>query len=105
MSNYMLVTPNKRHTFTKLLLVFNHWPTPVWKPELTDRVSYVLQQDKIRLVLTSPLNKGGDLNQRSYCNEHGDAAKVIALWVDDATKAYEETTSRGAQVLYGAYQG
>ena len=60
-----------------------------------DRVSYVIKQGKIRLVLTSPLNKGGDINR--HLAEHGDAAKVIALWVDDATKAYEETTKRGAK--------
>ncbi len=60
-----------------------------------DRVSYVLKQDKIRLVLTSPLNKGGNINR--HIDEHGDAAKVIALWVDDATKAFEETTKRGAK--------
>jgi len=62
---------------------------------LKDRVSYVLRQDKIRLVLTTPLNKGGDLNR--HIDEHGDGAKVIALWVDDAAKAFEETTSRGAK--------
>jgi 4-hydroxyphenylpyruvate dioxygenase len=62
---------------------------------IKDRVSYVLKQDKIRLVLTTPLNKGGDINR--HLAEHGDAAKVIALWVDDATKAFEETTSRGAK--------
>lgn len=62
---------------------------------IKDRVSYVLQQDKIRLVLTSPLNKGGSINK--HLEEHGDAAKVIALWVDDAAKAFEETTKRGAK--------
>lgn len=62
---------------------------------IKDRVSYVLRQDKIRLVLTSPLNKGGAIN--THLEEHGDAAKVIALWVDDATKAFEETTKRGAR--------
>jgi len=62
---------------------------------IKDRVSYVLKQDKIRLVLTTPLNKGGDINR--HIDAHGDAAKVIALWVDDATKAFEETTSRGAK--------
>ena len=60
-----------------------------------DRVSYVIKQDKIRIVLTSPLNKGGAINK--HLEEHGDAAKVIALWVEDATKAFEETTKRGAQ--------
>jgi len=60
-----------------------------------DRVSYVLQQDKIRLVLTSPLDEGGGIN--AHINKHGDGVKFIALWVDDATKSYNETTSRGAQ--------
>ena len=62
---------------------------------LDDRVSYVLKQDKIRLVLTTPLEKDGLLNQ--HLNEHGDAVKVIALWVEDATKAWQETTKRGAK--------
>jgi len=60
-----------------------------------DRVSYVLQQDKIRLVLTTPLEPGGWMNE--HLNEHGDGVKVVALWVDDATKAWEETTKRGAK--------
>ncbi|THD69509.1 4-hydroxyphenylpyruvate dioxygenase [Robertkochia marina] len=62
---------------------------------IRDRVSYVLQQDKIRLVLTSPLQKGGDINR--HINEHGDGVKVVALWVDDATKSYDETIKRGAE--------
>ncbi|MCX2680561.1 4-hydroxyphenylpyruvate dioxygenase [Galbibacter sp. EGI 63066] len=60
-----------------------------------DRVSYVLQQDKIRLVLTSPLTEGGEINR--HIEKHGDGVKVIALWVDDAVKSYKETTSRGAK--------
>jgi len=59
-----------------------------------DRVSYVLQQDKIRLVLTSALQPDGPVN--AHVNAHGDGVKVIALWVDDATKSWEETTTRGA---------
>ncbi|MEW7289765.1 4-hydroxyphenylpyruvate dioxygenase [Aquimarina sp. 2304DJ70-9] len=60
-----------------------------------DSVSYVLQQDKIRLVLTSPLQPDGDINK--HINAHGDGVKVVALWVDDATKSYEETIKRGAE--------
>ncbi|QFZ54691.1 4-hydroxyphenylpyruvate dioxygenase [Oceanihabitans sp. IOP_32] len=60
-----------------------------------DTVSYVLKQDKIRLVLTSPLHSKSPLN--NHIVKHGDGVKVIALWVDDATKAYKETTSRGAK--------
>ncbi|AZQ43403.1 4-hydroxyphenylpyruvate dioxygenase [Nonlabens ponticola] len=65
---------------------------------LKDRVSYVLKQDKITLVLTSPLQKGGEINR--HIDEHGDAVKIVALWVDDATSAFKETTKRGAK----AYQ-
>ena len=62
---------------------------------ITDRVSYVLKQDKIRLVLTTSLEKGGEINE--HIDEHGDGVKVVALWVDDATKSWEETTKRGAK--------
>jgi len=62
---------------------------------MKDRVSYVLKQDKIRLVLTTPMQKGGYINE--HLDEHGDGVRVVALWVDDATKAWEETTSRGAK--------
>ena len=60
-----------------------------------DRVSYVLKQDKIRLVLTTPLQEGGPINE--HINKHGDGVKVVALWVEDATKSWEETTKRGAK--------
>lgn len=62
---------------------------------MKDRVSYVLKQDKIRLVLTTSLEQDGVINE--HINKHGDGVKVVALWVDDATKAYEETTKRGAK--------
>lgn len=61
---------------------------------LRDRCSYVLVQDKIRLVLTSPFDSNSDISK--HLMKHGDGVKVIALWVDDATSAYEETTKRGA---------
>lgn len=63
-----------------------------------DKVSYVLKQDKIRLVLTTSLVPGGEINE--HINKHGDGVKVIALWVDDATKAWEETTKRGAKSFF-----
>ncbi|MAU71364.1 MAG: 4-hydroxyphenylpyruvate dioxygenase [Pseudozobellia sp.] len=62
---------------------------------LKDRVSYVVQQDKILLMLTSPLRPGGEINK--HIDSHGDGVKSIALWVDDATKSYEETVKRGAE--------
>jgi 4-hydroxyphenylpyruvate dioxygenase len=62
---------------------------------MNDKVSYVLKQDKIRLVLTTSLKEGGIINE--HINKHGDGVKVVALWVEDATKAWEETTKRGAK--------
>jgi 4-hydroxyphenylpyruvate dioxygenase len=60
-----------------------------------DLVSYVLKQDKIRLVLTSPLGSKSPIND--HIVKHGDGVKVIALWVEDARSAFEETTKRGAK--------
>ncbi|MGO3706662.1 MAG: 4-hydroxyphenylpyruvate dioxygenase [Mesonia hippocampi] len=60
-----------------------------------DKVSYVLKQDKIRLVLTTPLNSKSPINE--HIVKHGDGVKIIALWVEDARKAWEETTKRGAK--------
>ncbi len=60
-----------------------------------DLVSYVLKQDKIKLVLTTPLNSKSEINK--HIVKHGDGVKVVALWVEDAKKAWEETTSRGAK--------
>ncbi len=59
-----------------------------------DKASYVLVQDKIRLVLTTPLTQDSVLNE--HLAKHGDGVKVAALWVEDARSAYEETVKRGA---------
>jgi 4-hydroxyphenylpyruvate dioxygenase len=59
-----------------------------------DRASYVLQQNKIRFVLTTPLQPDSDIAK--HVAKHGDGVKVLALWVDDAKKSHYETTSRGA---------
>lgn len=61
---------------------------------LRDRTSYVLQQGKIRIVLTSPFDPDSDISH--HIRMHGDGVKVIALWVDDAYDAFEQTTRRGA---------
>lgn len=62
---------------------------------MQDRTSYVLKQDKIRLVLTTPMGEDGPINE--HINKHGDGVKVVALWVEDAKSAWEETTKRGAK--------
>ena len=58
-----------------------------------DKVSYVLKQGKITLVLTTPLNSSHPINE--HLRKHGDGIKVYAITVDDAVKSYEETTKRG----------
>ena len=60
-----------------------------------DRTSYVLKQDKIILVLTAALTPDSEV--AVHHKLHGDGVKVIALNVDDATKSFNETTSRGAE--------
>jgi 4-hydroxyphenylpyruvate dioxygenase len=62
---------------------------------MRDRASYVLKQDKIRLVLTTALNSNSPIGE--HVKKHGDGVKVIALWVEDATSAFNETVKRGAK--------
>jgi 4-hydroxyphenylpyruvate dioxygenase len=59
------------------------------------RVSYVVAQDKIRLVLTTPLRS--DDPAASAIGRHGDGVHDIALWVDNAEAAWKAATSRGAR--------
>lgn len=61
-----------------------------------DRSSYVMQQEKIRFILTSSLHPESPISE--HVKRHGDGVKVLALWVDDATKSFHETVSRGAEV-------
>jgi 4-hydroxyphenylpyruvate dioxygenase len=60
-----------------------------------DRASYLLVQDKIRFVLTTPLAAEGEI--ADHVRLHGDGVRDIALWVDDAEAAWRATTSRGAR--------
>ncbi len=62
---------------------------------IRDRTSYVLQQGKIKLVLTTPLTSQSEI--ATHIKKHGDGIKVIALWVDDAFDAFEQTVKRGAK--------
>lgn len=60
-----------------------------------NKASYVLQQGKIRLVLTTPLHSGDPI--AAHIQKHGDGVKILALSVNDAYSAFEETTARGAK--------
>jgi 4-hydroxyphenylpyruvate dioxygenase len=59
-----------------------------------DRTSYLLTQNKIRIVLTCALAPDGEIAE--HVHRHGDGVRDIALWVDDARDAYEKAVERGA---------
>src|SRR3954454_4345471 len=60
-----------------------------------DRASYLLQQDKIRLVLTTAIRP--DHPAAEHVHAHGDGVRDIALWVDDARQAFRAAVERGAR--------
>lgn len=62
---------------------------------LKDRTSYAIRQGKITFVLTTALIPDSPVAE--HVRLHGDGVKVVALWVDDAQKSYEETVKRGAR--------
>src|SRR5271167_4379897 len=64
---------------------------------LRDRASYVLQQGKVRFVLTTALRSNSEIAQ--HVHKHGDGVRAIALVVQDAAAAWRETTSRGAKSI------
>ena len=59
-----------------------------------EKASYLVQQGKIRLVLTASMH--GDSEISEHVRKHGDGVKVLALWVDDAAKSFYDTVERGA---------
>jgi 4-hydroxyphenylpyruvate dioxygenase len=66
-----------------------------------DRVSYVLEQNKIRFVLTTPLQPSSEI--ANHVLRHGDGVRSIALWVDNARSAWKETTARGAKSVQAPF--
>ncbi|CAN5438029.1 4-hydroxyphenylpyruvate dioxygenase [soil metagenome] len=62
---------------------------------LKDRVSYAIRQSKLTFVLTTPLRPDNPIADHIY--KHGDGVKYLALKVQDATSAWNETTKRGGK--------
>ena len=62
---------------------------------MRDKVSYVIRQNKLTFVLTTPLRTDNPIADHIY--KHGDGVKVLALKVEDARSAFEETTKRGGK--------
>lgn len=63
-----------------------------------DKVSYVIRQNKLTFVLTTALRMNNEVADHVY--KHGDGVKVLALKVDDATDAWEQTTKRGGKSFW-----
>ncbi|HET7129732.1 MAG TPA: VOC family protein, partial [Gaiellaceae bacterium] len=60
-----------------------------------DRASYVLEQNDLRLVVSSSLRRGHEIGE--FASLHGDGVKDIALRVPDAKEAYRQAVQRGAR--------
>jgi len=78
---------------------FGFKPVAFKGPETGSRdvASYVVQQDKIRIVLTSTVQPEGEIADHVFT--HGDGVKDVAFWVDDAASAFEATVGRGARPI------
>jgi 4-hydroxyphenylpyruvate dioxygenase len=63
-----------------------------------DRASYVLQQGKIRFVVTTAIAPGSEIAE--HVTRHGDGVKDLALWVDDAREAFARAVERGATAVH-----
>lgn len=76
---------------------FGFQPLAYSGPEtgVRDKASYAVRQNKLTLLLTTALRPNNPV--ADHVHRHGDGVKVLALRVDDATKAWEETTARGAR--------
>jgi len=92
-----LYVGNARQAAHYYRTAFGHSLVAYAGPEtgIRDRASYVLQQNKIRLVLTTPLHPDSPIAE--HIRLHGDGVRDIALWVDDAESAWREATRRGAR--------
>jgi len=66
-----------------------------------ERVSYLLQQGKIRIMLTAALSPEHEIAK--HVKLHGDGVKVLALWVEDAIEAYNKAIERGAETAFEPY--
>ena len=88
-------TPRRPPTSTPTRSASSASPTAASRPASATQVSHVLQQGRIRLVLTGALRSDSDI--AAHQRKHGDGVKVIALSVPDVDHAYREATARGAE--------
>ena len=94
-SNFMWAMQNRLPIFYKTTLGFQGIAYAGPETGVRDRASYVLRQNKLTFVFTSALRPDHEIARQASL--HGDAVKAIALEVEDAEKAWKETTKRGAE--------
>jgi len=71
-----------------------------------DRASYLLEQDKIRFILTTPITESASplaAEIAEHIRRHGDGVRDLALWVDDARDAFAKAVERGAVPVHQPY--
>lgn len=92
-----LYVGNAKQSAYYYVTTFGFQPLAYAGPEtgIKDRSSYAIRQNKITFVLTTSLHPDNEIAAHVY--EHGDGVKCLALKVDDATDAWEQTTGRGAK--------
>jgi 4-hydroxyphenylpyruvate dioxygenase len=88
---------NAKQSAHYYITAFGFQPLAYSGPEtgVKDRATYAVRQNKLTLVLTTPLRPGNEISD--HVHKHGDGVKALALKVDDATSAWNETTKRGAK--------
>lgn len=88
---------NARQAAHYYITAFGFQPLAYAGPEtgMKEKASYVVRQNKLTLVLTTPLRSGNEIADHIY--QHGDGVKALALMVNDAASALAETTKRGAK--------
>ena len=88
---------NAKQSAHYYITAFGFQPLAYAGPEtgVKDRASYAVRQNKLTLVLTTPMRPGNEISD--HVHKHGDGVKALALKVDDATSAWNETTKRGAK--------
>ncbi len=94
---------NAKQSAHYYIKAFGFLPLAYAGPEtgIKDRVSYVVRQNKLTFMLTTSLRPGTEISE--HVNKHGDGVKTLALMVDDARSAYQETTKRGAKSYLKPY--
>ena len=93
--SFTSATPSRLRNYYKNVFGFQSLAYAGPETGIKDRASYVIRQNKLTFVLTTPIRPNNEIADHIY--KHGDGVKVLALKVKDATSAWKETTKRGGK--------